>query len=49
MFDCSKYNKREGQGCDLNNLCRYPNCLQHTNHMKVVDNVSSVYDGFERT
>jgi hypothetical protein len=27
-FDCSKYNKREGQGCDLNNNCRYPNCAQ---------------------
>jgi hypothetical protein len=31
MLDCSKYNKREGQSCDLNNLCRYPNCLQRTN------------------
>lgn len=25
-FDCSKYNKREGQSCDLNNNCKYPNC-----------------------
>jgi hypothetical protein len=27
-FDCSKYNKREGQSCDLNNNCRYPNCAE---------------------
>jgi hypothetical protein len=26
QFDCSKYNKRKGQSCDLNNLCKYPNC-----------------------
>lgn len=26
VFDCSKYNKREGQSCDLNNNCRYPHC-----------------------
>lgn len=37
VFDCSKYNKREGQSCNLNNLCRYPNCSQHTNHMKVLE------------
>lgn len=37
MLDCSKYNKREGQSCDLNNLCRYPNCSQYTNHMKVIE------------
>ena len=28
VFDCSKYNKREGQGCDLNNNCIYPNCIK---------------------
>ena len=28
-FDCSKYNKREGQSCDLNNLCKYPNCSKY--------------------
>jgi hypothetical protein len=28
-FDCSKYNKREGQSCDLNNNCKYPNCTAY--------------------
>ncbi len=30
-FDCKKYNKRVGQGCDLNNNCRYPNCTMWEN------------------
>jgi hypothetical protein len=27
-FDCSRYNKRPGQSCDLNDKCVYPNCYE---------------------